>query len=139
MAKKKRSKHTRRRRRKTSEGETEMSAVILKLAEPWLKKFSTNPRRAESVIVVTIAAWNKALLPADAQKEAEKELLDTVFPPGASAEDLGALVQMMVQIEERRKKLFPNLRKIIVNYEVDVTERGISLNVGSAPIPAGKP
>jgi len=138
MAKKKRSKHTRR-RRKTSDGEPAMSAVIVKLAEPWLKKYGTNPKRAESVIAVTIAAWNKALLPADAQKEPEKELLDTVFPPGASAEDLGALVQMMDQIEERRKKLFPKIRKIIVNYEVDVTERGVSLNVGSAPIPAGKP
>lgn len=115
-----------------------MSAVIVKLAEPWLKQYGANPSRAESVIAVTIAAWNKALLPADAQKEAEKELLDAVFPPGASAEDLGAIVQMMDQIEGRRKKLFPNLRKIIVNYEVDVTERGISLNVGSAPIPAGQ-
>lgn len=36
---------------------------------------------------------------------------------------------------ERREKLFPDIRKIIVDYEVEIGGGRLTLNVSSAPIP----
>jgi hypothetical protein len=38
-------------------------------------------------------------------------------------------------IAERRQKLFPDLRKIIVDYQVQIGGGRLTLNVSSAPIP----
>ena len=113
-----------------------MSDVILKLAEPLLKKYGNNTQRYESIIVLTIAVWNKALLPADKQGPVEQVLIDRVIPKDGSAEDVGAIVQAMDIIDERRKQLFPNLRKLIVSYDLKFTDGRASLNIGWAPIPA---
>ena len=44
-------------------------------------------------------------------------------------------VEVMDIIAERRKKLFPDLRKIIVDYEEKIGGGRLTLNVSSAPIP----
>jgi len=36
---------------------------------------------------------------------------------------------------ERREKLFPHLRKLVVDYELDISGGRLTLNVTSAPIP----
>ena len=38
-------------------------------------------------------------------------------------------------VAERRQKPFPNLRKIILGYEVKIGGGRLTLNVSSAPIP----
>jgi hypothetical protein len=38
-------------------------------------------------------------------------------------------------VVERREKLFPDLRKIIVDYELDISGGRLTLNATSAPIP----
>ena len=38
-------------------------------------------------------------------------------------------------IAERRLKLFPDLRKIIVDYDLEIGGGRLTLNVSSAPIP----
>jgi hypothetical protein len=116
--------------------ELKMSDVVLKLAEPLLKRYGNSPQRFESIIVLTIATWNKALLPADKQGSVEQELIDAVIPKDGSAEDVAAIVQAMDIIEERRKQLFPNLRKLIASYDLKFSDGRVSLNVGWAPIPA---
>lgn len=113
-----------------------MSDVILKLAEPLLKKYGNNPHRFESIIVLTIAVWNKSLLPDDKQGPVEQELIDRVIPKDGSAEDVGSIVQAMDIIDERRKQLFPNLRKLIASYDLKLSDGRASLNIGWTPIPA---
>ena len=44
-------------------------------------------------------------------------------------------VDIMDTAADRRKNLFPDLRKIIVNYEVEVSGDSLNLNVSSAPVP----
>jgi hypothetical protein len=113
-----------------------MSDVILKLAEPLLKKYGNNAQRFESIIVLTIAVWNKGLLPDEKQGPVEQELIDHVIPKDGSAEDVGAIVQAMDIIDERRKQLFPGLRKLIASYDLEFSGGRASLNIGWAPIPA---
>ena len=41
-------------------------------------------------------------------------------------------------IEERRKRLFPDLHRIVCNYDLQVSEGKIALNIASAPLAAGR-
>lgn len=119
----------------TPEGEAKMSAVITQLAEPLLKQHGTNAQRAETIISLTVAAWNKSMFPSDKQPFIEKELIDCIIPKDGNAEDIGIAIDVMDMIAERREELFPNLRKVIVDYEVDISGGRLNLNVTSAPVP----
>jgi len=119
----------------TPEGEAKMSAVITQLAEPLLKQHGTNAQRAEMIISLTVAAWNKSMFPSDKQPFIEKELIDCFVPKDGNAEDIGIAIDVMDMIAERREELFPNLRKVIVDYEVDISGGRLNLNVTSAPVP----
>ena len=119
----------------TPEGEAKMSAVVLQLAEPLLKQHGKTPQRAEALIMLTIAGWNKSMFPPDKQPLIEKDLIDAFVPREGNAEDAGVAVQIMDLISERRQKLFPDLRKIVVDYELEIADGRLTLNISSAPIP----
>jgi hypothetical protein len=119
----------------TPEGEARMSAVIMELAEPLIKQHGKTPERAESIIMLTIAGWNKSMFPPDKQPLIEKDLIDAFVPKDGSAEAVGVAVEVMDIISERRQKLFPDLHKIIVDHEVEISGGRLTLNVTSAPIP----
>ena len=119
----------------TPEGEARMSAVILQLAEPLLKQHGKTPQRAEAIIMLTIAGWNKSMFPPDKQPLIEKDLINSFVPKDGNAEAVGVAVQIMDTMIERRERLFPDLRKIIVDYECSVSGGRLTLEVRSAPIP----
>ncbi len=119
----------------TPEDETKMSAVILQLAEPLLRQHGKTAERAEAIISLTIAGWNKSMFPPDEQPSIEKDLIDCFVPKDGSAEAVGVAVQMMDLVADRREKLFPHLRKIVVDYELDISGARLTLNVTSASIP----
>ena len=119
----------------TPEGEAKMSAVILQLAEPMMKQHGTTAERAEALLMLTIAGWNKSMFPPDKQPLVENDLINAFVPKDGSAEAVGVAVEVMDIIAERRQKLFPDLRKIIVDYEVEIGGGRLTLNVSSAPIP----
>ena len=119
----------------TPEDETKMSAVILQLAEPLLKQHGQTAQRAEAIISLTIARWNKSMFPPDKQPSIEKDLIDCFVPKDGSAEDVGVAVQIVDFVAERREKLFPHLHKLVVDYELDISGGRLTLNVTSAPIP----
>ena len=112
-----------------------MSAVILQLAEPLLKQHGKTAKRVEGIILLTIAAWNKSMFPPDKQPSIETELIDYFVPKDGSAETVGVAVHIMDLVADRREKLFPDLRKIIVDYELDISGGRLTLNISSAPIP----
>ena len=119
----------------TPDGEAKMSAVILQLAEPLLKQHGMTAERAESILMLTIAGWNKSMFPPDKQPLIENDLINAFVPKGGSAEAVGVAVEVMDTVAERRQKLFPDLRKIIVDYGVEIGGGRLTLNVSSAPIP----
>lgn len=119
----------------TPEGEAKMSAVILQLAEPLIKKHGKTAERAEAILMLTIAGWNKSMFPPEKQPMIEKDLIDAFVPKDGSAEAVGVAVEVMDFVAERRQRLFPDLRKIIVDYEVTIGGRRLTLGVSSAPIP----
>jgi hypothetical protein len=119
----------------TPEGEAKMSAVILQLAEPLMKQHGTTAERAEAILMLTIAGWNKSMFPPDKQPLIENDLINAFVPKDGSAEAVGVVVEVMDTIAERRQKLFPDLRKIIVDFDVEIGGGRLTLKVSSAPIP----
>ncbi|HUY87834.1 MAG TPA: hypothetical protein VMV10_03775 [Pirellulales bacterium] len=119
----------------TPDGEPKMSAVLLKLAEPLIQRPGTTARQAESIIALTVVAWNKSLLPPGSQPELEKEIVDAFVPQDGYAEDVGTVVEVMELIAERRARLFPDIRKFVVDYELSFPPGTLTLNVTSAPVP----
>ena len=119
----------------TPQGEAKMSAVILQLAEPLLKQHGKTAERAKAIISLAIAGWNKSMFPLDQQPAIENDLIDWFVPKDGSAEAVGVAVHLMDEVGDRRVKLFPDLRKIIVDYEVIISGGRLTLNVSSAPMP----
>jgi len=119
----------------TPEDEAKMSAVILKVAEPLVGKYANTPEEAKAVIMLVIYGWNKSLFPRDKQAVVEKEILARIASEGGNAEMVGAAVDIMATAEKRRRKLFPDLRKIVVDYKVTISGDDFNLNVSSASIP----
>ncbi len=119
----------------TPEGEARMSAVIMELAEPLMKQHGKTPERAESIIMLTIAGWNKSMFPPEKQPMIEKDLINAFVPKDGSAEAVAVTMEIMDMMAERREKLFPDLRTIIVDYEVEIGGGRLTLNVTSAPVP----
>jgi len=119
----------------TPEGEAKMSAVIVQLAEPLIKQHGQTAERAEAIIMLTIAGWNKSMFPTDQQPMIEKDLIDCFVPQDGSAVTVGVAIEVMELIAEQRQKLFPDLRKIILDYEAEFGGGQLKLNVTSAPIP----
>jgi hypothetical protein len=119
----------------TPEGEAKMSAVIIQLAEPLIKQHGKTAQQAEAIIMLTIAGWNKSMFPTDKQPMIEKDLIDCFVPKDGSAAAVGVAIEVMDHIAEQREKLFPDLRKIILDYEADIGSGRLNLNVTSAPIP----
>ena len=111
-----------------------MSAVILKLAEPLLKKYGDDDKRIETIIFLTIAEWNRLLLPEDSQENFQDEIFDTLSPPGDDAATVGSLLYISDLISERKNKYFPDLKKLIIDRELFVSNGNITLNIASAPI-----
>lgn len=119
----------------TPEGEARMSAVILQIAEPLIKQHGKTEERVKWVLMLCVAGWNKSVFPADKQAIVEGEFIDRFVPKDGSAEAVGVVVQIMDYVAEQREKLFPDLRKVIVDYEIEISGDDLNLNVTSARAP----
>ena len=119
-------------------GEPKMSEVILDLADPLLDGDVSNPKEVDFIVQLTIAAWNKSMFSADRQTAMEKEIIDTLVPPDGDAEQAATIIQALDIVEERRRKLFPNLRRFVLDYDLRVSEGRVALNVVSESMAADR-
>ncbi len=125
-------------RKRKEASQPRMSAVILELAEPLLKRYGNTPKLRQNVVTLTIAAWNKAVLPLNMQEGFDEKVLQTLGPIGDSKDGREVIAYTMNLIAEQRKKLYPHLRKYIVDFEIGEVEGRVSLNVASADLAADR-
>jgi hypothetical protein len=69
-----------------------MSEVILKLADPLLKKYGDDDKLIETIISLTITVWNKLMFPEDEQEKLQNEMIDYMVPKSGDAENIGMIV-----------------------------------------------
>jgi len=74
------------------------------------------------------------MFPKDVREKFQDEMIDTLSPPDSEAETVGSLLYISDLIAERQKKYFPDLKRLIVDYELIVSEGDISLNISSTPV-----
>ena len=108
-----------------------MSEVILKLADPMLKEYGDNDKQIKTIISLTIIEWNRIMFPKDVQKKFQDEMIDTLSPSVGKTDTVGSILYISKLIAERQKKYFPDLKRLIVDYELIVSEGDISLNISS--------
>lgn len=119
----------------TPEGEARMSAVMLQLAEPIIKQHGKTEEQVKWVLMLCVAGWNKSVFPADKQAIVEREFIDRFVPNDGSAEAGGIVVEIMDYVSEQREKLFPDLHRVIVDYDIEISGGDLNLNGTSARAP----
>lgn len=119
-----------------SPDEVKMSAVILKLAEPLLERYATDENRVRTAIFLTVYVWNMLMLPEPDRRVARDRLIDEAVPPNGDAQDVGSILYLVEWIEQGKERHYPDLRKLIVDYDVRIGGGELTLDVKSAPIPS---
>ena len=114
--------------------EIKMSAVILKLADPLLKKFWGNEKQVRSLISMTVIVWNISMMPDDKQEDLQNKFIEQIYPTGGDAEEIALIVSMIDLILERKKKYFPDIQNVIIKHKLTIDGDNINLDVGSAPV-----
>ncbi len=113
-----------------------MSNVILKLVEPTIEEHCSNDKQLKSLISLAIIAWNISIYPHEEQEQLHEKIIDKFVPPDGSAEDYGALYQIVDILLSRKREYYPDLRKLILNYNLTISNGDITLDITSAPIEA---
>ena len=98
----------------------------------------SDAKEVDFIVQLTIASWNKAMFSADRQHALEREIVDTLVPPDGDVELVGAIIQAIEIVNGRRKKLFPNLRRFVVDYDLQVSEGRVALNIVSETMSADR-
>lgn len=108
--------------------EEKMSEVLLDFAAPFLDDID-EPKEMEKIVSFAVAVWNLSLLPENQQKNGKKEILDIFAQGGQEYQNVGAF--MTDVLLERKKKLYQNNKRFIVNYDLGFKNGLPWLNVAS--------
>jgi hypothetical protein len=117
-----------------SPDDIKMSEIILTLADPLLQKYKENFGRAHGILTLAVIAWNMSMLPEPDEEQLVANIASSL-PPEFSAVDVAMILNTVYLLMQRKRELFPDIRRVIVNHEVRKTETGFDLTVGSAPVP----
>jgi hypothetical protein len=107
-------------------GEISMSDAISQLIEPY-KDDTSDYNSFNNLVTFGCIAWNTSLLPEDQRIEALEKMIDVI--PGKMEDRLG-IVSLLSELMERKRKLFPNVSRMILEHKV--TERGNDFHISIA-------
>jgi len=96
--------------------EIKMSAVILKMAESYIRMYWGNEIRVRGIISLAIAVWNMTLLAQEEQIQLQEKWIEEVLPKDSDAKDVTTMLRVFENLQERKKDLFPNNRTFIMGH-----------------------
>lgn len=114
--------------------EIKMSAVILKLAEPYIRMYWGNEIRVRGIISLAIIVWNMTFLPQEEQIELQEKWIEEVLPKDCDAQDVATMLRVFENLQERQKDLFPNIRSFIMRHDLRIDSENIHLDISSVPL-----
>jgi len=117
---------------KSSTPGIKISEAILTLCEPLRKRY-TDPQRTETIIWLTVMAWNVSLLPDDNQLDLQRSLIKTL-PKELDGADVAVLFESFDELIKRKNKLYPDIREYILNHQISFSGDKVTLTVGAVPI-----
>jgi hypothetical protein len=107
-----------------------MSDIIIEFAQPLLDA-ATGPEMQKKAISVAIIAWNLALVPEESQLDQIHKIMKTVNPSNNSDHSLDEGIEIFKNLIARKKSFFPEVHRMIIDYELIETPKGFHLNVVS--------
>lgn len=103
-----------------------MSEIIIDYAEPLLE-ISTTDKDQEKAVIMAITLWNLAIL-----KENERQdMIDSLNPLLLQGDDPADLNQIIDYFMERKQLLYPDVNRMILDYDCVHTTDRLHLNVVS--------
>lgn len=106
--------------------EMSMSDAISELIEPF-KKDTFDYNSFRNLITYGCLAWNAANLPVKEQDDVINKILATVH---SNIQDRLELLGLMTELIDRKKKIFPNGSRMIIDFKV--TEQGRDFHIAVA-------
>lgn len=105
-----------------------MSDIIIHYAEPLIDVARTDEDE-EKAIVMAIILWNIAVVP-----ENERQgMIDSITSTPLKGNNSTEFNQTLAYFMERKQELYPDVNRMILEYECTQTPDGLHLNVASTP------
>lgn len=109
---------------------TKMSEIIIDYARPLLN-VAKNDKEQKKALSIAIAIWNLSLFPKEMQSEYIGKITEIMT---ASRKDSGLSEndkEVLNFLMERKKTFFPEIKRMILDYEYVETPEGFHINVVS--------
>jgi hypothetical protein len=114
--------------------EIKMSAVIIKLAQPYIKRYWGNEMSVRGIISLTITIWNMTFLPEKEQTELQEKFIEEILPKDFDAQDVATMLRFFENLQDRKRELFPNIRTFIMGHDLRMDSENIHLDISSLPL-----
>lgn len=109
-----------------------MSAVILDFAQPYIEKYGDDFNKLYKLVSLAIMVWNISLLPEEDHKDAIEKMAAVFGEDDPEAKQAGILI--IKSLLDRKRRLFADNKRVIMNYELTTLEDGTpNLTVMSTP------
>ena len=115
------------------EGEVKMSAVLETLVDPYLD-VAANLEQRQKLFAIAILAWNLALLPVEEQRSQMEQMIEQIVG-GQGRQTERDTREILEDLLERKQRLFPNLQRFILDFNMRETRDEFFLSVVSSVIP----
>ena len=116
----------------TQQGGMKISEAILRINEPLRNRYQ-EPHKIETIIFLTVMAWNISLFKGEERTELQEKILEKL-PQDFGGEDVAILFDNLEMLIERKEKEFPDIREYIIDHQVSFSGNSFTLNVTAAPI-----
>ncbi len=130
---KKRSRKKAEKARKQRAGDIIISEALLNISEPLWNRCK-EPDYIQSVISVTVMAWNISLFPKKERPHMQGILLES-FPEKLSGKDAAELLECIDNLVECKNMLYPDVREYILTKDLSFSGDSFTLFVETAPVP----
>ena len=108
-----------------------MSEIIIHFAKPLLD-VAKNDAEEKKAFTIAILLWNLSFLPENKQTKYREQILAASGVSPDTAPSLVAANNNVIDILlERKKRLFPNITRSVIDYSLVKTPKGLHLNIVS--------
>ncbi|MCI0611299.1 MAG: hypothetical protein L0Z71_19850 [Anaerolineae bacterium] len=107
-------------------GEISMSDAISQLIKPY-RDDAPDYNSFNNLVTFACIAWNTSILPEEKRDEALAKMVDVI--PGRM-EDRFDTLALLTELMERKRKLFPDITRMIMEYKV--TDQGNNFHIAIA-------
>jgi hypothetical protein len=104
-------------------GSSRMSEVIFDFIEPYRKHVQSEDE-LRRLITMGVVAWNAALLPSERQEKTIDQIISRVARDGAKE-----FRECVYEMIERKQTWFAQIKRLVLGFDLTMTERGPHLSV----------